>query len=158
MLVLLDIDGVMVPATSWKKPEFLNDGFSAFSPRAINGLQKIISETNASVVLSTSHKFKYTLPQWKNMFQQRGIVISDIDRLEDNLTYLTRKEEILHWVNNNPDIENYVIIDDDKSLNGLPVSLKSRLVLTSPMVGLTDESAMQAIEILQKPNLVPHII
>lgn len=27
MLILLDIDGVMVPANSWKRPEFLADGF-----------------------------------------------------------------------------------------------------------------------------------
>jgi len=156
MLIVLDIDGVMVPATSWEKPEFLNDGFSAFSPRATSGLQKIILETNATIVLSTSHKFKYTLPQWKEMFKQRGIVISGIQRLEDNLTYLTRKEEILNWLNNNTDIKEYVIIDDDKSLNGLPVSIKDKLVLTSPMVGLTDESASLAIEILRKQNLISH--
>ena len=31
MLVLLDIDGVMVPANSWKKPEFMDDGFPMFN-------------------------------------------------------------------------------------------------------------------------------
>jgi hypothetical protein len=27
MLILLDIDGVWVPANSWKKPEFMDDVF-----------------------------------------------------------------------------------------------------------------------------------
>ena len=45
MIILLDIDGVMVPASNWKTPEFLNDGFPNFSPRAINSLNKIILKT-----------------------------------------------------------------------------------------------------------------
>ena len=64
MIILLDIDGVMVPASSWKTPEFLNDGFPNFSPRAINSLNKIISKTNASILLTTSHKSKYPIASW----------------------------------------------------------------------------------------------
>ena len=44
MLFFLDIDGVMVVAKSWKNPEFLNDGFPAFSVKATNTLQSLISE------------------------------------------------------------------------------------------------------------------
>jgi hypothetical protein len=44
MLLFLDIDGVMVPAKSWKNPELLNDGFPAFSSKASNALQHLISE------------------------------------------------------------------------------------------------------------------
>jgi len=50
MIILQGIDGVMVPAHSWKSPEFLNDGFPNFSPRAITSLNKIISKTNASIL------------------------------------------------------------------------------------------------------------
>ena len=67
MLILLDIDGVMVPAKSWKRPEFLNDGFFAFSSDATSALQKIISETSADILLTTSHKSKYTIQEWKNV-------------------------------------------------------------------------------------------
>ncbi len=61
MLILLDIDGVMVPANSWKKPEFHEDGFPMFNSRSVSALQKIISETGASLLLTTSHKSKYNL-------------------------------------------------------------------------------------------------
>lgn len=44
----------------------------------------------------------------------------------------------------------FVIIDADKMLNGLPENIKSNLVLTSPSVGLTDDLADEAISILQK--------
>ncbi|MNE40501.1 hypothetical protein D3C80_1345280 [compost metagenome] len=99
-------------------------------------------------MLTTSHKFSFSLVQWEKIFQKRGIYTS-IGRLNYNVFFLNRKEEILSWLNENPKVKDFVIIDDDKSLNGLPTSLKSKLILTSPMVGLTDELATDAIAILQ---------
>jgi hypothetical protein len=153
MLILLDIDGVMVPANSWKKPEFLNDGFPVFSSRATLALQKIISETSADILLTTSHKSKYSIPEWFKIFEMRGIHVNKIERLCENKSYLNRKEEILYWFNSRTDHDSFVILDDDKSLNGLPLSLKENLVLTSPLVGLTDELALEAILILRKEEL-----
>ena len=60
MLLFLDIDGVMVPAKSWKSHEFLDDGFPAFSKKAILALQYLISE-ETTVLLTTSHKSKFSL-------------------------------------------------------------------------------------------------
>ena len=152
MLILLDIDGVMVPANSWKRPEFLNDGFAAFSMKSINALQKIIFETNANIILTTSHKFRYDISQWLNIFKSRGIDIGKIDRLADNYSNLNRKEEIMDWLDHNTN-EHYVILDDDKSLNALPSDVKEHLVLTSPLVGLTNELADNAISILTSSSL-----
>jgi hypothetical protein len=149
MLILLDIDGVMVQAASWRPVEILDDGFTSFSPRAVSGLQKIISETNASIVLTTSHKSKYNLTQWKAIFKKRGILAS-IAKITDNGTALNRKEEIINWANNNKHIEHYVIIDDDKSLNGLPYTIKEKLIQTSAMIGLNEEISAKAIAVLKE--------
>jgi hypothetical protein len=97
MLILLDIDGVMLSASSWKPVEKLDDGFSNFSPRAVSNLQRIISETGASIILTTSHKSTYSLYQWHNIFKKRGINVSILGKLDDNTTFLSRKEEILNW-------------------------------------------------------------
>lgn len=78
MLILLDIDGVMVPANSWKKPEFHDDGFPMFSVQSIRALQKIISETHATILLTTSHKWVYSLQKWRDIFKSRGITASKI--------------------------------------------------------------------------------
>lgn len=154
MLILLDIDGVMVPANIWKKPEFLNDGFPMFSNKAIHALQKIISKTDATILLTTSHKSKYNTRRWREIFQSRGIDAIDINQLPDNYSELNRKDEILRWYQSKADLsENFVIIDDDKLLNDLPPIIKSNLVLTSPSVGLTDELADNAIEILNNKSL-----
>jgi len=154
MLILLDIDGVMVPANLWKRLEFLSDGFPMFSDKAVRALKKIISETDATILLTSSHKSKYNTHRWREIFQSRGINTININQLPDNYSELNRKDEILRWYQSQQDQgENFVIIDDDKLLNDLPPDIKSNLVLTSPSVGLTDELANDAIDILNKKSL-----
>lgn len=137
MLVFLDIDGVMVPAKGWESPQVLSDGFYKFSDSAIRVLQGLISE-DTTVMLTTSHKSRYSVEEWKNIFHLRGIAVSKLDKLGDNVSNKSRKDEILSWFNMNNLSENFIILDDDKSLNSLPAFLKDKLVLTSSMVGLTD--------------------
>lgn len=153
MLILLDIDGVMVPASAWKRPEFLNDGFPAFNNRATEALQKIISETSATLLLTTSHKSNYSISEWNAIFKLRGITVTKIERLEENSLNTNRKDEILNWFSSTNSKEKFVIIDDDKSLNALPSNLKEKLVLTSPLVGLTMDMAFDAIAILKQEEM-----
>lgn len=150
MLILLDIDGVMVPANSWKRPEFHEDGFPVFTSKSVQALNRIIAATSARLILTTSHKSTYSIPQWKEIFKQRGIAVKTIKRLAPNKNNQDRKMEIMQWYSNHHgDPEKFVIIDDDKMLNALPPSLKGNLVLTSPSIGLTDELAETAIAKLQ---------
>jgi len=149
MLVLLDIDGVMVTTPSWRKVELLDDNFSDFNARAVNNLQKIIFETDASIVLTTSHKSTFTIAQWKKIFQKRGIQVDSISCLEKNTGNLNRREEILNWLGNGvPD--SFVIIDDDTSLNDLPENIKNKCVITSSLIGLNEAAALSAINILNR--------
>ena len=154
MLLLLDIDGVMVVGNSWKKPEFLNDGFPVFNIQASKALNKIISVTNADILLTTSHKSNYSIVEWENIFTLRGIKFNSIYTLPENKTHLSRKEEILNWVTNFKELPNFIILDDDKSLNGLPKFVKNRLVQTNASVGLTIELVNEALEIIAKEKLV----
>lgn len=147
MLIMLDIDGVMVQASPWKRVELLNDGFYEFIPRAVDGLRKIISETGASIVLTTSHKSTYSLLEWKTIFKKRGIE-TEILKLEDNVDFLSRKEEVIRWLSKNPDCNDFVIIDDDKSLHDLPKEIKEKVVFTQPYIGLKEEDVDNAIDIL----------
>lgn len=150
MLILLDIDGVLVPAGSWRKPEFMPDGFPMFNSKSVEAFQRILSATNASVILTTSHKTKYNVSQWKELLKSRGISPRKIHRLRTNSLQTSRKDEIMEWyTKKHVPNEEFVIIDDDKMLNGLPKNIKDNLVLTSSTVGLTDDLANEAISILQ---------
>jgi len=151
MIFFLDIDGVMVPAKGWKSPEFLNDGFPAFSSKAIITLQNLISNED-TILLTTSHKAKFSIEEWKSIFKNRGINIENIRALPENLNNLSRKDEIVNWFNVNSIDEDFVIIDDDKSLNELPDFIKEYLVQTSPYIGLTEEHC-EAIKSVSRKGL-----
>lgn len=153
-MIFLDIDGVMLSAASWKPVENLEDGFSAFSKRAVDCLNQLIQNTNASIVLTTSHKSRFTREQWNQIFLSRNMSVTIFDKLEDNSESLNRKDEILNYLKAHQLIENYVIIDDDKSLNDLPHAIKQKLVLTSSIIGLTQENIETALGILNQNPLV----
>ena len=139
MLIFLDIDGVMVPAASWKRPENLADGFPMFTRKATDALKGLIS-VNTKVVLSTSHRDRFSIPEWKEIFEKRGIKLENLSSLEPNKNLeKKRKDEILEWFDKHSVDDDFLIIDDDKSLNALPQYLKQHLILTSPLVGLTGE-------------------
>lgn len=150
MFLYLDIDGVMVAANSWRKLEILEDGFPAFEARAVAALCKILRATNATIVLITSHKTNFTLKEWEAMFERRGIKIDSITRLPENIANLNRKDELLAWFQTKPAESNFIIIDDDKSLNALPAQLKKHLIQTSASVGLTDYLADEALRLIEE--------
>src|SRR5690606_29032536 len=152
MLLFLDIDGVMVPANSWRRPEILDDGFPAFSSNATKALQRIIDSTGAKIVLTTSHKSKYTPAQWRNIFSKRGISVNRISRLAENVLALNRKDELLKYFGGRSINEDFLIIDDDKSLNALPDYLRQRVIQPSGSVGLTGVLADEALLLLGKDS------
>jgi hypothetical protein len=147
VLIFLDIDGVMVPAKSWKVPETLKeDGFPVFSRKATEALKQLISkDANTRIILSTSHRHRFAIDEWKEIFKRRCIVINKLGILTVSHHGPTkRKDEILGWLNSHEVVDNnFVIIDDDTTLNGLPAHVKRNLILTSPMIGLTSENLAQ---------------
>ena len=148
MFIFLDIDGVMVPAKSWQRPELLPDGFPAFSRSAIRVLQRFLDE-RTTVILTTSHKSSYSLNEWKQIFKRRGLVLFNVMKLDENVGHLNRKDEIMNWFKTNEIPENFVILDDDTSLNDLSLNLKSHLVLTRTLIGLTDHHIDDILRIAQ---------
>ena len=146
MKIFLDMDGVMVIAKPWVSPQILEDGFPMFESQAVNALNLLLSQSNGSIILTTSHKHRFDLNAWKNIFLKRGVEVKSIERLPENINNLTRKEELFNWLSSNSELSNFLIIDDDKSLNGLPEHYKSNLLLISPMIGLTMADAEKVLE------------
>jgi len=101
-------------------------------------LNLLIAEFDATIVQTASHKSNYSLHEWETIFKVRGIQTNRIKSLPANVNHLSRKEEITNWFNLDNISEDFVIIDDDESLNDLPGHLKRRLILTSSYVGLTE--------------------
>lgn len=144
----------MIPARPWRAYEISSDGFGMFSKSSVDCLNDIIkSSLNPEIILTTSHKNRYGIDDWKNIFSNRGIIKTKISRLNTESLEISRIEEIRSWYLKNQN-ESFIVIDDDKGLNDLDTNFKEDyLVLTKPTIGLdkiSAEEAVRKIEHLQK--------
>jgi len=147
MKFFLDIDGVMVHGNPHKCVEMEADGFYKFSATAVEILKSVIYKTKDELILSTTHRFRFDIKQWKEIFKTRGLFAKNLSIVDLPLDHKwTRKMEIQYWIaGQNLSPEDIVIIDDDKSLNDLPASLKNRLVLTNTYIGLNNAADLNKV-------------
>ncbi len=152
MTVLLDIDGVLVTTPSWRITEQHSDGFLKFNERAEKNLIRLITETNASIVLTTTHRINYSIEKWKEIFNNRGIPVETIAKVNMKQAVgemLDRGNEIKEWVENFGTGRRFVIIDDDLSINNLTIEIKDKWVMTKPLIGLDEDGTDRALKILR---------
>lgn len=151
MVILLDIDGVLVSAAPWRKVELLPDGFVKFDETASRNLATLIAKTSATIVLSTTHRVSYTNEQWVSILRTRGIFVESVSKINEarNLVEIrSRHIEVSEWVNKNGPSTDFIIIDDDTSLNQLPDNIKKRWVATAPLVGFNHKALATCLELM----------
>jgi hypothetical protein len=151
LTILLDIDGVLVTTPPWKPTEQLSDGFMKFNETATKNLKVLFEEANASIVLTTTHRINFEEDKWKEIFKMRGLDFIKISKLNDKtqlFELLDRATEIKEWVEKYGQNKNYLIIDDDLSINGLPENIKERWVMTKPLLGFDGEALEKALTII----------
>ncbi len=161
-VVFLDIDGVL--NTKWWYTQMdrntPKDKFGyAFDPRSVANLKKIVDETGADIVISSSWK-SLGLSELEEMWQDRrlpgrliGITpnsVSDEMLLNADLDHMElfsiRGVEIREWLDiHGKNVSHYVIIDDMD--NFLPKQ-QSHFVQTNPEVGITESDVKKIIRIL----------
>lgn len=115
-VIFLDIDGVLNVI-----PKEYDDFGGIFHSNFIDNLRKIIDETNAKIVISSTWRFG-GFQRMKDMWKFRdypGEVIGITPDLwrrsidEDSHEKIDRGHEIESWLNLHPEVDNYVILDDD---------------------------------------------
>ncbi|MDQ2771874.1 MAG: HAD domain-containing protein [Bacteroidota bacterium] len=152
MIILLDFDGVLITTPGWKPVEQHADGFLKFNPVATRNLIRLTEATLAAFVLTTTHRISYSASEWQAIFNGRGIFPSAISKINAAASVAEvsgRASEIAAWVATQVAGINYVVLDDDLSLNGLPEFIKRRCVLTKPLIGLDADSTEKALSLLQ---------
>jgi len=159
-VIFLDIDGVLVCYDSVDKtatrPKLKTDpDNNRHLPHvpAMNNLNRILKETGAKMVLSSTWRHLEGLDNTNAHFIKYGLSEPCIDetpsldqRMDNGLwKNAQRGDEIIKWMEGK-DIESFVILDDDSDMS----DVKDRLVKCSMDHGLTEELADRAIEILNK--------
>ena len=163
-VIFLDIDGVL--NTGWWYSQMDRNtpkdkyGY-AFDPISVANLKKILDETGAEIVISSSWK-SFGLTELETMWHDRGLpgrligitpnTVSDELLLNADLDHMElfsiRGMEIKEWLDKHgKKVSHYVIIDD---MDNMLPEQKPHFVQTNPEVGITDKNADEAIMMLKE--------
>ena len=147
-VVFLDYNGVLDTSVNMDEVDYLN----------LQRLRRIIKETGAKIVLTSSIKNSYCITGIYNrqFLKLKDRLISEGLEILDITKYLeTRELEILDYLKTHNNIENYCIIDGDYEMD----SLKNHLVklpnqMEEGQMGLDDYHNDMAIKILKRNDKV----
>lgn len=157
-VIFLDIDGVLSPR--WWDSDKQSDNYGRlFDAKAVANLSKIIEETEADIVISSSWK-NIGLVELQNMWRDRGLPGKIVDITPDymsdelllkedssNVDYLyERGSEIQGWLLLHGDeISRFVIIDD---MDDILPEQQSHFVQTDPEFGITIDDVKKIVHLL----------
>ncbi|KKN16786.1 hypothetical protein LCGC14_0972480 [marine sediment metagenome] len=105
-IIFLDIDGVLNTVQTLQRC----DGFIGMSPILVKRFNKLVKDTGAEVVLSSTWRLA---KNWRKVMAKNGLDMKFLDRTV-RLNAI-RGEEIQEWLDRH-DVEKYVILDDDTDM------------------------------------------
>lgn len=111
-VLFLDIDGVLNSALYFAAQPAGHDIVDV-DPRAVRRVQRIVAQTGAMVVLSSTWRKSSEL---RRILQERGVPFDDTTPIitgPNGGTYASRGEEIATWLAMHPEVETFAILDDD---------------------------------------------
>ena len=163
-VLFLDIDGVL--NTERQHDRCVNEGIApvdnfgyAFDPIAVINLKKIIDDTGAGIVISSSWKF-WGLSTMQKLWASRSLpgkiidvtpnTVSDEMLLEIDLSYMElpagKGSEIKEWLDTKgSEVTHYAILDDVPDMLS---EQESHFVQIDPRIGITEADADRVITIL----------
>lgn len=168
-VVFLDIDGVLNSlddVISHKKCDIWSHFlYNNVATNKVELLQKIINQTNAKIVVSSSWRYgfntQYPLKTIKrnlmvkvakkkmrvlrNKLSRYGMDIFDTTPYDSNYKY--RGDEIREWLNNHPNTQKFIILDDH---NDMCEFTYTNLIQTNYLHGLQQTHVDKAIQFLNQ--------
>ena len=151
-IIFLDFDGVMDTAyydhMLSKQGLPGNDPYgTVFDPNCVHNLRRIIDNTGADIVISSSWKHFVTYKEFLEMWDARGLpgFVTDVTPIPNMRR--NRGDEIDAWLNECNVECQYVIIDDLDGSNFNEHQIP-RLLVVNPFFGLDEDTAERAIYLL----------
>ncbi|MFD2562637.1 HAD domain-containing protein [Aquimarina rubra] len=148
-LIILDLDGVLILTPNWKSDEMHSDGYSEFNGDCVRNLNSLMDNLDAELWLSSTRRLSKDLKQFQEIFKNRNIKAPLVGFLPGGTLGTERKIEIDTFLDHEP-IRNFLIIDDDKSLNGLESDRKQFWVQTELLIGFNAAKLNEAQEIIKQ--------
>ena len=157
-LIFLDIDGILITSASWGRRD--QSGHASAHPPCVVALNRIIRETGARIVVSSSWRIGQRIIKLREIinghFGVVGDVIDKTPRIESVARFegkpgkiivpAVRGDEIVAWLESYEryPVDSFVILDDDSDMG----RIADRLVHTEFGNGLTEADADRAIQML----------
>jgi hypothetical protein len=148
-ILILDLDGVLITTPIWKSDEIHIDGYSQFNSSCIDNLNELLSIEKFEIWLSSSRRTTKSIEEFNEIFKNRGIKRSIKGFLPIYEECKTRKDEIEKFIQEKQ-LSKYLIIDDDKSLNGILPEIKKQLIITNLMIGFNSDKLKEAKKVLNE--------
>jgi hypothetical protein len=149
--LILDLDGVLITNPSWKADRIHSDGYSEFNESCVENLNRLLTLAEFDIWLSSTRRTVKTLTEFNLIFKNRGIKEEIIGFLPEYENCKNRKEEVLKFIAEFK-ASDFLIIDDDKSLNGLESEINKKLILTELTKGIDSEKLKEAINKINNCN------
>jgi len=147
-LIFLDFDGVMNnrqwALDAWDK----HNNPYLFDPKNVAALNRIIEQTGADIVISSSWRHGWDLPKLREHLEEQGVKGKVLGATPTDMSgdVWVRGNEIDQWLKEHTDGKAmFVILDDDNDME----PHMDRHIHTSMKTGLTDEDAGKAIKMLK---------
>jgi len=161
-IIFLDIDGVLNSDT-WQKTDKYKkrkDPEKWFDPYAINLFNKLINETKAKVVLTSTWRLKYSIEEMRKIFSNVEIkcdLVGFTPDLSSNNDYVVRGNEILKWCKDNRNLigtspmnyTDFIILDDN---NDMLLWQSNFFFQTDMLCGLSPRITREAIRMLKNKS------
>jgi hypothetical protein len=97
-------------------------------PTCIKNLNLIIEVTGSQLVVSSSWRYSHNIVGLQKLLEYRGFKGELIDITPINLMgpNKVRGQEIQAWLDLNPEVDRFVILDDDDDMSHKTISSKGR--------------------------------
>mmetsp|Transcript_9795 Transcript_9795/g.27736 ORF Transcript_9795/g.27736 Transcript_9795/m.27736 type:complete len:348 (-) Transcript_9795:90-1133(-) len=154
-LIFLDIDGVLLPIVAGSHNQ-------TFPDRCLSALSRVLDATGATIVLSSTWRvdtsaIDHITEEFKRFAREHAGPLGEVlgfQYMTDPQNHSVRQWEIAQWLasfDGRETVESWVALDDDESIvqdMRYADEFSGHAVLVDSAVGLTEENADAAIQIL----------
>ena len=144
-IIFLDIDGVLNSDNYYRNVDRNVKDWARFDPKAVKFIKKLVDDFAAKIVISSTWRFG-AVQLLKNELEKSELIkYLHKDWKTPQLYPPSKGKETKSWLDQHPEVTEYVILDDDESILEEQIS---RFVKTDLKNGMQEEHYNLAKEIL----------
>ena len=146
-VIFLDVEGVIVSWNHIMSGKYRGDNRDVPEPHLAERVNRILQATDAVIVLSAAMRqlFRRDLPGLREILTRGGLNTDTLIDITPRL-YEERGYEIQAWLDDHPEVTDFLIIDDESDMVHLMPHL---LKVEDRKVGITEDDVVEAIRRLQ---------